>query len=459
MIRRGLLAALITTAMPLHAAEISDVIDAADGDDLFDFVGEIRYERTLRRAKITREYGCDPNPLTNPSRFMGDQDTCGDAGPAGRLLQVKELRYQRITHTIEPRFRFGLWHDLELSVTAPIVLEDTQNIRFAGDGGDPESEPVTSENSTVAPANGIQLFPVPTTGLPTRAGFGDMTFMLRYAPISRERDLEAGALWPSRGEWALELGWQVPTGDPMKLGNEGVGRGLHTLILGTAFSYRFPHVDPYAHIGARFPFVAKGSLFRDYQDAQEYVGPGARVDFDLGAEVIPFEDRARGMKFFIDLGLGAGYQAEGRDYSELFDALALGAQLCEPDPTDPGPGNCGRYNPGSRSAVRNEPHDGITTVEEHMQLRGKLNIGGYFSEHARITAHFGLAHDTEHFISTANIGADKDGSGRVEDPTSPRYNPSEHNPTFVPAIDTVGRRLRVEETTVFSAGVSVGALF
>ena len=114
------LVAPLVVAAPVHAALVADVIDAADGEDLFDFVGEIRYERTLRRAKITREYGCDPNPATNPARFMGDLETCGDAGPAGRLLHVKELRYTRITHELKPRFRFGLWHDLVVSVTAPI---------------------------------------------------------------------------------------------------------------------------------------------------------------------------------------------------------------------------------------------------------------------------------------------------------------------------------------------------
>ncbi|MEZ4468791.1 MAG: hypothetical protein R3F43_31275 [bacterium] len=262
MIRRGLVAALLLCAAPpVPAAEVADVIDAADGVDLFDFVGEIRYRRTLRRAKITREYGCDPNQATNPSRFMGDQETCGDAGPAGRLLQVKEVRYERITHEIEPRFRFGLWHDLELSISAPVVLEDSQHIRFAGNGGDPDKEPITPENSTIAPADGVQLFPVPTDGLPTRAGFGDMTFMVRYAPVSRDRD-------ETRGEWALELGWQVPTGEVMKLGNEGVGRAAHPhhragLLL------PHPHADPYARIGARFLFAAKGSLFRDYGDAQD----------------------------------------------------------------------------------------------------------------------------------------------------------------------------------------------
>jgi hypothetical protein len=455
--RYGRLSALLVMGMataPLgevDAAEVADVIDADDGLDLFDFVGEIGYRRLLRRAKITREYNCDPNRATNPSRFSGDADTCGDAGPAGRLITAKEARYTRITHEMIPRFRVGLWHDLELSITAPIVITDTQEIRFAGNGGDPNGTVVDPTNSQIAPENGPQLFPIPTDGLPTRAGFGDMTFMLRWAPVSRERN-------PSRGEWALELGYLAPTGEVMRFGNEGVGRGTHRLLIGSAFSYRFPHVDPYARLGVEIPFAAKDSLFKDYGDAQSFVGPGPRVDFDMGAEFIPLTDPKRGLKVFIDVGLGASYQAAGRDYTALFDALALGAQRCMPD-TAAGPGNCGRYNPGSRSAIADTPHDGITTVQEHLQIRGRLGVGAHLSENARVAFNLSLAHDTEHFISDATIGKDKDGSGRVEDPTNAGYDPTEHNPTFVPSIDSVGRRLRVEETTIFGLGLTFGVAF
>lgn len=452
--RQGCALLILLGAAPVgvgQAAEVADVIDADDGADVFDLVGEIGYRRLLRRAKITREYGCDPHRATNPRRFWGDTRICGDAGPAGRLITAKEARYTRVTHELIPRVRIGLWHDLELAITAPIVISDSQELRFAGNGGDVNGTVVNPDNSQIAPAEGAQLFPLPTDGLPTRAGFGDMTFMLRWAPVSRERD-------PSQGEWAVELGYQVPTGEVMRFGNEGVGRGTHRLLIGSAFSYRLPHVDPYARVGVELPFAAEDSLFKDYGDAQEFVGPGPRVDFDLGAEFVPIDDPAQGLKVFIDVGLGASYQAAGRDYTALFDALALGARRCTPDPT-PGPGNCGRYNPGSRSAIADTPHDGITTVQEHVQVRGRLGVGAHIAEHARIALNLSLAHDTEHFISDAAIGKDLDGSGRVEDPTNAGYDPVEHNPTFVPAIDSVGRRLRVEATTIFGVGLTVGAAF
>lgn len=451
MHRPGIIALVGCLAGAAGAAEVTDVIDADDGADLFDFVGEVGYRRVLRRAKITREYNCDPNQATNPGRFAGDSTLCGDAGPAGRLIQAKELRYTRTRHEALPKVRFGLWHDLELSITAPIVITDEQEVRFAGDGGDASGTAVDGSNSQIAPENGTKLFPVPADGLPTRAGFGDMTFLVRWAPVSRERDA-------ARGEWAVELGYEAPTGEIMTVDNEGVGRGTHSLIIGSAFSYRFANVDPYARIGLYIPFAAKSGLFKDYGDAQTHVGPGTRLDFDLGSEFVPYVDEARGMKVYVDLGLGASYQAEGRDYSELFDALALGAKACTPEMTA-GPGNCGRYNPGSRSALAGLPHDGITTVQEHVKLRGHVGVGAHLSPNARIGLQLTLAHDTEHFISNGSIGDDKDGSGRVEDPTSPAYDPTEHNPTFVPAIDTIGRRLRVEETTVFGVGLKFGVEF
>ena len=436
---------------PVSAAEVADVIDADDGLDLFDFVGEVSYRRILRRAKITREYNCDPNRATNPERFAGDRVACGDAGPAGRLIQAKELRYSRSTHEIRPKVRIGLWHDLELAITAPIVITDTQEIRFAGDGGDASNPVVNGSNSTIAPTNGTQLFSVPNDGLPTRGGFGDMIFMLRWAPVSRERA-------PSRGEWALELGYQAPTGQEMRVDNDGVGRGAHRLLIGSAFSYAFDKVDPYARFGVQVPFAGSDTLFKDYGDAQTHVGPGVRLDFDLGAEFVPLRRPDHGIKVYVDVGLGASYQAEGRDYTVLFDALAQGAQACVPE-TSIGPGNCGRYNPGSRSALKNTPHDGITTVQEHVQIRGKLGVGAHLSANAKVGLTLTLAHDTEHFISDATIGADNDGSGRVEDPTNAGYDPAEHNPTFVPAIDTIGRRLRVEETTIFGVGLNFGVMF
>ncbi len=450
----GRLACVALLSVPAAglAHRVTDVIDADDGDDPFDAVAEVTYRRSLRRAKITREFNC------NPARGL-EADSCPSAGAEGALLHVKELRYERIRHEITPAVRVGLWHDLELQVQAPIVIEDTQHIRFAGNGGDADAVAIDGSVSTIAPDDGVKLFPVPTDGLPTRAGFGDMLFKLRYSPIAQERD-------DQRADWTLEVGYRAPTGEVMKYGNEGVGRGVHELILGTSLSRRFKYMDPFVAVQATIPFGADASLFKDYGFAQEHVDPGVRVDFDFGAEIVPYEDTQRGTKLFVSLGLGASYQAEGRDYSELFDALAIGSRLCQPTnpETQVADPNCAVYNPDSGSSVRNTGIDGITTVEEFVSVRGHLGLGAQIGPFFRMGLDLSLAHETEHYLGNADIGkviprADDDGAGRVESRDQPRYDVNEHNPTYSPAIDAVGHRIRVEETTVFGVAVNMALTF
>lgn len=451
----GIGAGLLLSIGNALGAEITDVIDAADGDDPFDMRVEVEYRRSLRRAKITREFHCDP------STFSEHAETCPDAPPVGELLHVKELRYERVTHEVLPTVRIGLWHDLELKVEIPIVAADEQAIRFAGDGGNPDSIAITPAESRIAPERGENLFNVPPD-LPKRAGVGDVLFMLRYSPIAQERD-------DLRGDWTIELGYRAPTGDVMKYNNEAVGRGVHELIIATALSRRFQYADPYARFEAVFPFASQNALFKDYGDSQQHVGPGARAGFMAGAELVPYDDPQQGVKFFIDIALGAEYQAEGRDYSELFDALGGAQRTFDPQCAgyDPGdsprpalPDNCARYNPDSRSSpIVGQPMNGLTTVEQYVTWRSRLGAGLYVSRYAKLAGYLALEHDTEHYLSNADVGRDLDNSGLVEARGALGYDEAEHNPVYVPAIDAVGKRLRIEETTNFQVGASLSIIF
>ena len=446
-----------------EAAEPTVVADAAEEDNPFDFIGEVFYRRHLRRSKITREYNC--NPSTNPEDGM----TCPGAPPQGQIIHVKELRYARYTHEIVPRARFGLYRDIELWIEAPVVIEDTQEVRFAGNGGDSTKTAVDSTISSISPDGNTQkLFDVPDgafmNGLPRRAGFGDMVFKVRYAPISNERD-------NTRGDWVLELGYRAPTGSEMRprpISTGGVGRGVHELILGTSFSKRFEFVEPYSRFEANLPLGSSlNSPFKKYSGSQEFYLPGARGGFDFGVEIIPFENTRENVKVFIDIGLGVAYQAEGRDYSELFDAFAVGAQSCNSDlPARDGRDNCAFYNQDARdpSFTSQAPStfDGITTVEEFMTVRGHLGIGVYASEYFKIGADLALAHETEHNLTNADIGKDLLSIGDQQGVFVPANNVqqrSEHNPTYVPNLDALGRRIRVEETTIFTVSAYLGLLF
>ena len=73
--------ALLSAPAAGLAHRVTDVIDADDGDDPFDAVAEVTYRRTLRRAKITREYNCDPANVV-------DVQTCPNAPAQGQLVNV-----------------------------------------------------------------------------------------------------------------------------------------------------------------------------------------------------------------------------------------------------------------------------------------------------------------------------------------------------------------------------------
>ena len=214
------------------------------------------------------------------------------------------------------------------------------------------------------------------------------------------------------------------------------------------------------------------SPFQRYIGSQDHELPGARGGFEVGLGFIPYDRPKRGSKFEIDLSLGATYQAIGRDYSELFDALALSAQShgvnCIENVENKE--NCLFYSQNAMQFVTGKvaptTFDGITTVEQYITVQGKLALSLYTSEYFRIGGHLSLAHDTVHFMSTAPIGVDSttgvingvDETG-VFVPPKNQAQALEHNPTFVPAIDLLGRRIRVEETTLFSAGLQLAMLF
>ena len=102
-------------------------------------------------------------------------------------------------------------------------------------------------------------------GLPERAGIGDMSFALRYSPISQERDAQ-------RATWTLELGYTAPTGTVMKAGNTGVGEHAW-MEFGTALSRSFSYAEPCVRVGYVHAIAASNSLFQDYGGQQEHVGP------------------------------------------------------------------------------------------------------------------------------------------------------------------------------------------
>lgn len=486
------------------AADVTDVVDAADEGDPFDLHIEPRFRQVIKRSVIRREYPCKPDAsVADTEAFPRLDSRCDENSVVFR----KEMEAERTINTLDVDVQFGLFRDLEFHLTFPVVFNDQRILRYADFDGGTGQEVVNETNSSVDPSDerivqDIQRN-VPNQGAaanltqsffsthryfnlvggnrgPERRGFGDMTLGLAWNPFNDERD-------DTKSTLKLAFDYQMPTGEIARPGNTGVGRGVHELRWTLASSRRFRYVEPYFSLTYALPLAAEQSLFQKEGPGQTLISPGQRFEVLFGSEFIPYEDTNLGRKFVIDIGLTYSYQAEGRDYNPMFDAL--GSSQCNgltPDQvrdaieavrnpnTSPDratinraacrwildePGNAlgaPVYDPND-NAFRDVPysHDGLLDHEAYATFGARLRFDFQPSPYVSFGATVGIAHEQEHFISTARTGVDS-----ADDNDTVKFDdPNERNPRHNPNLDSVGSRFRVEETTIFNWTVDLGIMF
>lgn len=475
-------AAFLLFAGTVQAAEITDVVDAFDSevDDDFDFHLEPRFGQHLERGTIIREAPCTPDPNGPPDAFR-NAEKCLDE-PA--TILTRELDYERVVNELDIDFAVGIWRDLEFHMTLPIIISDTRTITFAsGDG--PRS--VTQENSSVDPAAELITDDLDNAGLfstyrffdigselvgPDRSGFGDLTLGFAWAPFNHERSGHLATL-------RLGIDYQAPTAEAAKRDNTSAGSGVHEFSFSLAASRRFSIVEPYFGATYHLPLVASDSLFVDHGGGQTTVGPGQSADITAGTELVIYESAERGQLFTFDVGFTFGFTAEGRDYSPLSDALSQSAcNGLTPDeagfPTDgsayepdssvaPANAACAWIlqqpanrapNPGASDGEQRYFHDGLSTIESFGSFGAHFGLNFQISPYVEVRVHTDLETETEHFISSARTGQDRDGDDEVD-----FNNPNERSPVYNPTLDGVGRRFRVESVLNIDWGATIAFQF
>lgn len=508
----ALTAAMSVQPAPARAADITDVVDAADGDDPFDLHLEPRFTSTLKRAKITREAPCNPEAIDEPTADQASDPRSRTRFPrlveSSRCVEPsvvsnKELRAWEETSQLDILAQIGLFRDVEFHLELPIIFVNQRGAAFAGNGGDRTVAIVDATNSSVDPSdariiddirlnedlsvNGAEfttfrLFDVQGEGNkgPERSGFGDMKIGLAWNPFNDERD-------DTKATLKIGFDYLIPSGEVAKGGNTGVGRGVHELQWTFASSKRFKYMDPYFQVQYVLPLAAGSSLFQKEGAGQTLQQPGQRAEIQFGSEFIPFEDKEKGHKFQIDLGLSFGYTAEGRDYSLLFDAFAnsscngltpneirdaiarIKANNAEDRETVSkaacawildGPANADGaaiFDTFDQSASEIPfSHDGITDYEAFGTFGAHLGFYVQAARYVQFRGKLRLQHQQEHFITAARTGVD---SASDENDTVRFDNPEERNPFYNTTLDGVGNRFRVEETTIFTWSVALALQF
>lgn len=425
---RALPALSLVCAAPTLAAQVTDVADAADADDPFDANIEVKYDFTWHRALITRE---------------NTQVPSGQSANKARTVEVRELDYNRYIHRVRPRIEVGIFHDLAVFVEWPIVIWDDQQTKFTA--GTNNTNSTITRDMTNTPtiegwsetcgsgadgldANGCYGYPQKgytewrvnkDTGeyRSVRAGFDYPQVGLRWSPVNNERDASKPTitLQADYNLGFLPLPIANPTDDVADMDSPGpVAHGVHEFHFQVAMSKRWLLLDPFFVVDYWAPFSAS--------DAYLGLFPRHRGGFTLGMEIVPYENLKESQKFAIQLSGMAQYIGPGRDYSELSDLL------------------------------------GELNYTDNFMRTG-LNLGLFFRpfEFGYINVVGSAMYDSPHLVTTEKIGDDEDEPGtpgygvvnldlRNRDGQPLPKEQIERNVYFNPAIDTPGRRFKIDDS-------------
>lgn len=425
---------LVLLAPAAPAAELTTVIDTFERDPdkkLVDFSLEIGWEMLQRSGKIRREFRC----------LAHDEAVEGLCPDGSRVIDVNELTTERTIHALNIDAELGFGRLAQLHLKLPVILSDETKLAF--DDG------VDRFNSSVDPDNEPSLFSLPFDGT-SRSGLGDLVFGVRFTPLSWSRD-------QTRPTWAIGLDLTFPTAAVKEADNDAVGEGLWRIELSSAMAARFkPWIEPYFRVSGTFNLATGGSLFQEYGRTQTLEAPGHNLSVALGTEFIPYEDHAKRAKVSIDIGGSIDYQFEGREYSDLFEAL--GTSPCDPRDQD-NPCDLTTFTRGDIDLETNRRRktDGITDIEQYATFTGWVGVNYQAMEHLKIRLQVSFAHETDHFITTADAGKDLDGANQVEEENS--FGENEFNPVYNSAYDALGTRFRTGNTSLLGVQISLMGKF
>ncbi len=422
-------ASLLALAAPTRAAEITHVATAAEPDSAFNFDLSVRWERTQKRATITREQA----PAT----------------PLGKVVDRPELSYSEITNVLVPRLAAGLYQDLELHFELPYYLGQEVAWKYA-------SGIVTSADSAISSntldPNGATCA---TTPCPLFAAQAKDTTVYHGGVLG---DLKVGLAWgilndrkdDTKPFWLVGVDVTFPTAalyDPWagrSTGNAvlspfnlptkqaGVGQKIWKFDFQTALSKRLGPIDPYFKVHLTLPRRASGTYSNcdHVNDPSPGTPPGTSVTaancglpqwkdaaaadppwmtgMTFGTEFVTLENAAEGQRMVIDLRLDAEYVSKGRWYNELTDATGK-----------------------------------LLQTEGHMQLGGLISFLFRASRYVAVQGEAGYAWETPHLLTGEPLG--------VTDATN---SSAGQNPNYDWRWDAPGRRFRITSAGVFTLQLS-----
>jgi len=423
---------VLLVAMPVLAAQVTDVATAMQDDRPFELDLRADYQHRRDSTRIRRE------------NLQG-----------GTITLVDELQHDRTLDQFDFRIAAGLHRGLELHVIAPFVLRDVQDWDYATVNGVSVAGTSTLANNTISISGcgnpGSCTTPQPIVVAPghsQRSGFRDPTIGLAWAIVDEGREVRlrpdvyppgaAVATWVVGADYTFPVPGQID--DPSAFGSAAAAgnsistkefRRAHVVSGWTAFSKRFRVADPYVMLRGSVAFPVKGAFDNcgdpaalsevapancasaAWRDQARYQPP-VQIGLALGSEFVLGEDPRAGQKIALDVRGDVTWFSAGRDYSQVSDMLGK-----------------------------------LTYAQEYVNATGSLGVYGRFARWAQLRVYGTVGIDTPRFLTTESIGKDLDGNGTVDISGGRGIPAPEQNPTYDFRLDQPGRRLKAENVLIW----------
>ncbi len=461
----------------LEPGEVVNVIDAFDEGKAFSLNIGLGFDYSSKSAKILRE-----TSIAGPGLTSGGFTT--------HLLNV--ANYAETTARLTPRIDVALYHDIAVHVALPIILSNARSLSQVG-GVPPVAD-------ALAGAPGETLFSVPFSA-PTRSGLQHIAGGLDFDILNQARD-RTKPTWLFGFEGRFSVGTpmhacnpnapttQLQCADPSDInrtgkmdnafdgtygaGDRGAGvtRGTIGLEVHTLMSKRLKYVEPYGGFTALFEFAQSNSDYSLTNVPQSLVTTPPIVGTMIaGIMIIPWENREKFGRLTFDLRFIGQYHSEGRDYSELFDAIGSSnaASLRQPQWAGYMANPSGNIPPSVVDPSSQKIYTtGLTDVLAYGSYRGSASVMWQASQYVKFQFGLGYGHDQGHVI-TGDAPCNPSsktvpGSGPCHTGGDPTSNSGytvtgTPNPNYRATIDDPGRRFWVDASNTFDLFASAVVMF
>jgi hypothetical protein len=452
------------------------------------------YQHSWKTGKIRRETSIRQNGLSS-------------GGYTSDALNIAE--YKETTSRLNTRADIGLYRDIALIIRVPIILANDREL----EGLDGSAE---QQSLNIAGFPGEQLFRLPFKS-PTRSGVEYLAVGLDFGVMNQARD-------STKPSWVLGLEGRFSVAEPMHACNQnpaklnvnaaeqqvkcaepsdvnrngvldqpdpgeiqlegkggtrdaGVSRGTTALELHTFLSKRIKYIEPYGGFRALFEFQNDSSDFGQTDLKGSLVNhPPLVGSMILGLNVIPWELRDQFQRVNFDFRFTGTYVSEGRDYSELFDALgssdaqSLRMPLYSDYQANPEyiPGQSGPEVPPSIANPNSQKvyFTGLTDVQQHATLAFTGSFTWQAGEYVKFNVGGGYTLVQPHFITfdqACNPDFDNDlgksgpcRTGALSGQPRPTGIP---NPNYRAVINAPGRRFRVDDSNTWDVWLNATVMF